>query len=217
MNFVRVSGTIGLTSLWISFSSFFLSLILYIISFFLPNWIVYTSVPIKIGLWQLCDTEILNYDRCADWNARTYPTNITNTAFFGPPDFIRISQSLEIVAFVFYVIAAALLLTGLTQKSMGLLFFAASISMFITVVFTSSTIGLFAVQGKFSHIGYLSSAWWIALVALCISLVTAISLFILSFYIQPLNINNTNDKNTTHEKMFYSLPPYSSDVYLTQQ
>ncbi|CAF2242565.1 unnamed protein product, partial [Rotaria magnacalcarata] len=39
----------------------------------------------------------------------------------------------------------------------------------------------------------------------------------LSFYIQPLNINNTNDKNTTNEKMFYSFPPYSSDVYLTQQ
>ncbi|CAF5229260.1 unnamed protein product, partial [Rotaria magnacalcarata] len=96
--------------------------------------------------------------------------------------------------FVFYVIAAALLLTGLTQRSMGLLFFGSSISMFITVVFTSSTIGLFADQGKSSHIGYLSSAWWIALVALCISLITAISLFTLSFYIQPLNINNTNDK-----------------------
>ncbi len=51
MNFVRVSGSIGLTSLWISVLSYFLSLILYIISFCLPDWVVYTSIPIKIGVY----------------------------------------------------------------------------------------------------------------------------------------------------------------------
>lgn len=58
MNFVRVSGSIGLTSLWISVSSYFISLVLYIISFFLPDWVVYTSIPVKIGLWRLCDIQV---------------------------------------------------------------------------------------------------------------------------------------------------------------
>ncbi|CAF3658137.1 unnamed protein product [Rotaria sp. Silwood1] len=216
MNLVRVSGRIGLTSLWISLSSYFLSLVLYLISFCLPEWIVYTSIPVKIGLWNLCDIQIIGYDRCSDWNARSYPTNITSMGFLGPPDFIRTSQSLEIVAFVFYIIAGILLLTGLTQRSMGLLFFGSSISMFITVIFVSSTICLFALQGKSSHTGYLSLSWWIALSALFISIINALSLFILSFYIQPTNIIHQNNINETNEKMFYSLPPYSSDVYLTQ-
>jgi hypothetical protein len=58
MNLVRVSGSIGLTSLWISVLSYFVSLILYIISFCLPDWIAYTSIPIKIGIWRLCDTQV---------------------------------------------------------------------------------------------------------------------------------------------------------------
>jgi hypothetical protein len=58
MNLVRVSGSIGLTSLWISVLSYFISLILYIISFCLSDWVVYTSIPIKIGIWRLCDTEV---------------------------------------------------------------------------------------------------------------------------------------------------------------
>jgi hypothetical protein len=64
MNFVRVSGSIGLTSLWISVLSYFLSLILYIISFCLPDWVVYTSIPIKIGIWRLCDTEVCFISFC---------------------------------------------------------------------------------------------------------------------------------------------------------
>jgi hypothetical protein len=58
MNCVRVSGTIGLTSLWISVIFFFLSFILYVISFCLPNWVVFTTIPVKIGIWRLCDTEV---------------------------------------------------------------------------------------------------------------------------------------------------------------
>lgn len=58
MNFVRVSGRIGLTSLWISVSSYFLSLILYVISFCLSDWIIYKKVAIKIGLWRLCDINV---------------------------------------------------------------------------------------------------------------------------------------------------------------
>ena len=58
MSCVHVSGTIGLTTLWISVLSYVLSFILYIISFCLPNWIVLTSIPVKIGIWRLCDTEV---------------------------------------------------------------------------------------------------------------------------------------------------------------
>ncbi len=58
MNFVRVSGSTGLTSLCISLLSYFISLILYMISFCLSDWIVYTSIPIKIGIWRLCDIEV---------------------------------------------------------------------------------------------------------------------------------------------------------------
>lgn len=58
MNFVRVSGKIGLINLWISISSYFLSFILYLISFCLPDWILYTSIPVKIGLWRLCDIQV---------------------------------------------------------------------------------------------------------------------------------------------------------------
>ncbi len=58
MNLVRVSGSIGLISLWISLLSYFSSLILYIISFSLPDWIVYTSKPIKVGIWRLCDIQV---------------------------------------------------------------------------------------------------------------------------------------------------------------
>ncbi|CAF0820896.1 unnamed protein product [Rotaria sordida] len=216
MNFVRVSGRIGQTTLWISLSSYFISLILYLISFSLPDWIVYTSIPVKIGLWRLCDIQIIGYDRCSDWNARVYLTNITNSGFLGPPDFIRTSQSLEIVAFIFYIIGGILFLTGLTQRSIGLLFFGSSISIFITVIFTSSTICLFALQGKSSYIGYLSFSWWIALVAFIISLINALSSFILSFYIQPPPNINQNNINVKNDKMFYSLPPYSSDVYLAE-
>ncbi len=65
MNFVHVTGSIGLISLWISVITYFLSLILYIISFCLPDWIVYKSISIKIGIWRLCDTQvcfILSFD-----------------------------------------------------------------------------------------------------------------------------------------------------------
>ena len=58
MNMVRVSGKIGLTSLWISLVTYFVSLILYLISFCLPDWIIYQTIPIKIGIWRLCDIEV---------------------------------------------------------------------------------------------------------------------------------------------------------------
>jgi hypothetical protein len=102
---------------------------------------------------------------------------------------------------VFYVIAGMLLIIGLCQRSLGILFFASSMSMFITgsvgfsvekferfilVIFASSTIGLFAGQGRTLYQGYLSYGWWVALVALIMSVITAFSLIILSFYIAPL-------------------------------
>ena len=57
---------------------------------------------------------------------------------------------------------------------------------FVSVIFASAAIGLFAVQGRANYFGYLSFAWWIALVALIISIIAAFSLLILSFYIVPL-------------------------------
>ncbi|CAF1543271.1 unnamed protein product [Adineta ricciae] len=213
MNFVRVSGKIGLTSLWISLASYFLSFILYIISFSLPDWIVYTAVPVKVGIWRLCDVQVIGYDRCADWSARTYPSNATNTAFMGPPDFVRTSQSLEVVALVFYIIAGILLLIGLCQRSMGILFFASSMSMLITVIFASATVGLFAGQGKTTYLGYLSFAWWMALIALIISLVSVIFLLVLSFYILPLPMVNENKMIDPNSKMYYTSPPYSTNLY----
>jgi hypothetical protein len=60
------------------------------------------------------------------------------------------------------------------------------------VIFLSSTIGLFAGKGKTSYIGYLSFAWWLALVALIFAFISAIALTILSFYILPISINNQN-------------------------
>ena len=58
MRMVRVSGSVGLTSLWFSLICYVLSLILYLISFCLPSWIVYGTIPIKIGLWRLCDIQV---------------------------------------------------------------------------------------------------------------------------------------------------------------
>lgn len=71
----------------------------------------------------------------------------------------------------------------------------------ILEIFLSATIGLFAGKGKTSHIGYLSSAWWLALVALIIAFITAIALLILSFYILPPSTSSTtttiNEQNKT--------------------
>lgn len=47
-------------------------------------------------------------------------------------DFVGTSQSLEIVALVFYIIGGLLLIVGLFQRSMGLFFFGSSMSMFVT-------------------------------------------------------------------------------------
>ena len=58
MNFVRVSGRIGLTSLCLSLICSFISLIFYLISFCLSDWIFYQTIPIKIGLWKLCDVQV---------------------------------------------------------------------------------------------------------------------------------------------------------------
>jgi len=60
MNLVRVNGSKGLISLWISVVSYFLALIIYVISFCLSDWIVYTSIPIKLGIWRLCDIEVFS-------------------------------------------------------------------------------------------------------------------------------------------------------------
>ena len=118
-------------------------------------------------------------------------------------DFIRTSQSLEIVSFVFYMIGGFLLLVALCQRSSALLFFASSISMFIAgqtielkkkemdcslclVIFSCATIVLFAVHGRSTYSGSLSFGCWLAVVALILSLISSLSLFVLSFYIQPL-------------------------------
>ncbi len=61
-----------------------------------------------------------------------------------------------------------------------------------SVIFASATIALFAGQGKNTYAGYLSFAWWLALVALVISIISAISLIILSFYIAPVPTINQN-------------------------
>ncbi len=110
---------------------------------------------------------------------------------------------------MFFIIAGMLLIVGLCQRSMGLLFFGSSMSMFIaglkilkikkiicnkyiSVIFQSASIGLFAGKGKTSHSGYLSFAWWVALVAFVISVISAIALTILSFYIVPPPMPNQN-------------------------
>lgn len=61
-----------------------------------------------------------------------------------------------------------------------------SSTLFSLVIFTSATIGLFAAQGRTNYSGYLSFGWWMGIVALIISVITAFSLIILSFYISPL-------------------------------
>jgi hypothetical protein len=58
MHWVRVSGSIGACSLCVSLLSYFVSLILYLMSFSLPDWIVYAPMPVKIGLWRICDIEV---------------------------------------------------------------------------------------------------------------------------------------------------------------
>ncbi len=60
------------------------------------------------------------------------------------------------------------------------------------MIFLSATIGLFAGKGKYFHLGYLSFAWWVALVALAIAILSAIALTILSFYIAPTPAINQN-------------------------
>ncbi|CAF1010506.1 unnamed protein product [Adineta steineri] len=98
----------------VSLISYLLSFILYIIAFSIFDWIVYTTVSAK--------------------STRTYSSNATNTPFMDLPDFIRTSQSLEVVALIVYVIARISLLI---------------------VLFASATIGLFAGQGKTPYMGYL--------------------------------------------------------------
>jgi hypothetical protein len=60
-------------------------------------------------------------------------------------------------------------------------------SYFNLVIFVSATVALFAGQGRSPYLGYLSFAWWMALIALIISLISSLSLMILSFYITPIS------------------------------
>ena len=63
------------------------------------------------------------------------------------------------------------------------------------VIFGGATLSLFAGHGRWTNGGRLSFAWWLAFSALLLGLVSSLSLFILSFYIQPrIEINNAQPK-----------------------
>ena len=131
-------------------------------------------------------------------------------------DFIRTSQSLQIVALLFYLLAGISLVSGLAQRSAPLFFFGSGTSIlltgfvlnerrsmiisrnvfpfartlcFVLVVFSLCSVCLFAVRGKSVHIGSLSFSWWAGLLALIISFIDALALIVLSFYVQPMEHN----------------------------
>ncbi|CAF0771605.1 unnamed protein product [Didymodactylos carnosus] len=161
MTIVMVVRTIGIGRIFLPFVlvTYLLALTLNIISFSAPDWLVYTDVSIKIGLWRICDTSKIGYDKCADWNDRTYPTNLANTVFIGPPDYVKSSQGLEIISFLFYIITGMLLLFAILKFSIPLLFFIGAIMLLISVIFLSATLGIMCNQGRARHGGYLHFAW----------------------------------------------------------
>ncbi|CAF0846178.1 unnamed protein product [Didymodactylos carnosus] len=183
---VRTIG-IGRIFLTVSLVTYLLSLALNIVSFSTSEWLVYTDVSIKIGLWRICDTATVGYDKCADWNDRTYPTNLSNIAFTGPPDYVKSSQGLEIVAFIFYMITGVVLFLAFLKFSIPLLFLISAILMLISAIFLAATLGIMCDQGRTRHNGYLHFAWWIGLVGMIFTLLCGLSLCALSFYIQPIS------------------------------
>jgi hypothetical protein len=104
-------------------------LVLNIVSFAGTNWISYVDVPIRFGLWRVCDTSITN--GCNQWADSSFASvNVYNTFNGVKPSkylfdkfvvninlikkgFVRSSQALEIISLVFYIVAGFLIVLGI--------------------------------------------------------------------------------------------------------
>ena len=129
------------------------SLILNLVSFGGNPWINYFDVPIRFGLWEVCQTDTNVF--CFQWSDDLYLSPIINSTFpnrkpsstllslfmktdhlcsFSLTDFIRSSQALEIISLIFYVAGTFFIIGGLVIGNRSLeklLFLSSSILLFI--------------------------------------------------------------------------------------
>ncbi|CAF3438547.1 unnamed protein product [Rotaria sp. Silwood2] len=112
-------------------------LVLNLVSFGGNSWISYVDLPIRFGIWRVCDTTTSGL--CNQWNDNTYKSNITSDTFpTGKPGFIRSSQALEIISLIFYVFAAFLIIIGIINLDglpFEIMFLAAAVLLFISSMF----------------------------------------------------------------------------------
>jgi hypothetical protein len=58
-------------------------LVLNLVSFGGNRWITYVDVPVRFGLWRVCDTSKAGL--CNDWSDDKFASNVTNSIFGGKP------------------------------------------------------------------------------------------------------------------------------------
>lgn len=105
-------------------------LVLNLVSFAGNRWVQYVDVPVRIGLWRVCDTTTAGL--CNSWS-NPFVSSITDILFNSSKPgliieyfickylfsfkkgFIRSSQALEIISLIFYVIGALFILIGIVN------------------------------------------------------------------------------------------------------
>ncbi|CAF1220172.1 unnamed protein product [Rotaria sordida] len=194
-------------------------LVLNLVSFGGNSWITYTDVPIRFGLWRVCDMSTPGY--CNQWFDDIYTSNVTSSTFpGGKPGFIRSSQALEIISLIFYIFAAFLIILGIINLDglpFEIMFLAAAVLLFICIIFLSATLGVMSVQGRNNHpLAFLDWAWWNGLVGLIMTIVTFVALIglIIDMRLSPRN-NETKKmkKLSKKKKTFYG--PSASPTSIT--
>ncbi|CAF3597769.1 unnamed protein product [Rotaria sp. Silwood1] len=192
-------------------------LVLNLVSFGGTSWITYTDVPIRFGLWRVCDTTTSGL--CNQWADNSFKSNITSNTFpAGKPSFIQSSQALEIISLIFYIFAAFLIIIGIIDLDglpFEIMFLAAAVLLFISIVFISATLGVMSVQGRSNHSGaFLDWAWWNGLVGLIMTIICFISLiaFVMDMRLSPSNHRKSKMKRSKRKKEVHapSIPPWTT-------
>ncbi|CAF1489360.1 unnamed protein product [Rotaria sordida] len=197
--------TLGRVLLLVIIISTISYLVLNLVSFGGTPWITYNDVPIRFGLWTVCNTNTSG--ACNQWIDNTYNSNIS-AIFPEKPGFIQSSQALEIISLIFYIFAALLIILGIIDLDglpFQVMFLAAAVLLFICIVFLSATLGVMSVQGRNNHSGSLEWAWWVGLVGLIMTIIDFFALIalILVMRVSPSNRQTLKMKNSKKAKQVY--------------
>ncbi|CAF1299579.1 unnamed protein product [Rotaria sordida] len=197
--------TLGRVLLLVIIISTISYLVLNLVSFGGTPWITYNDVPIRFGLWTVCNTNTSG--ACNQWIDNTYNSNIS-AIFPEKPGFIQSSQALEIISLIFYIFAALFIILGIIDLDglpFQVMFLAAAVLLFICIVFLSATLGVMSVQGRNNHSGSLEWAWWVGLVGLIMTIIDFFALIalILVMRVSPSNRQTLKMKNSKKAKQVY--------------